>query len=135
MGEFSISPEIVQSGAETLGAASEEIYRAMNTLAEASGKLEGTAEAGGFAGIAECVQAVQLWESDYIAVHRADIEDAALCAAVSAASSEEVDTYVSSMFSEYADSYFPEGRTTPAPERPAPDPSTQMPRGGESVAV
>jgi hypothetical protein len=54
---------------------------------------------------------------------------------VSAASSEEVDNYVSSMFDQYTDSYFPEGRDSPAPVRPDPDPSSQMPRGGENVAV
>jgi hypothetical protein len=135
VGEFSITPEVVQSGAETLGVASEAIYEAMNTLANDSGTLEGSAEAAGFTGIAECIKAAQVWESDYIAVHRADIEDAATAAAISAASSEEVDYYASSMFEQYAGSYFPEGRTSPAPERPLLDPSSQMPRGGESVAV
>lgn len=135
VGEFSISPEEVESGATTLFAASETIYTAMKVLADESSKLEGSAEAAGFTGIAECVQAAQVWESDYIAVHRADIEDAAMSAAVSAASSEEVDNYVSSMFDQYADSYFEDGRKSPAPVRPDPESSSQMPRGGESVAV
>lgn len=135
MGEFSISPEEVASGARTLFAASEAIYEAMKILSDDTSKLENSAEAAAFSGIAECVQAAQLWDSDYIAVHRADIEDAAMAAAVSAASSEEVDGHVSSMFDQYADTYFPDGRSVPAPVRPAPDPSAQMPRDGESVAV
>lgn len=135
MGEFSITAEQVRSGAETLFLVSEEIYNAMNTLAQVSDPLDCSAEAAGFAGIAECIQAVQIWESDYITVHRADIEDAAMSAAVSAASTEEVDGYVSSMFDQYADSYFPEGRNVPAPVRPDAEASSLMPRDGESVAV
>lgn len=135
MSEFSITAEAVRSGAETLFAASEAIYTSMNTLSEKSDELQGSIEAAGFTGIAECLQASQVWESDYIAVHRADIEDAAMSAAVSAESSEEVDNYVSSMFDQYADSYFPDGRTVPVPERPGPDPSAQMPLGGERMAV
>lgn len=134
MSEFSISPEEVSAGAEVLFAASEALYDAMKILADESDKLDGSAEAAGFPGIAECLQAAQVWESDYIPTHRADIEDAAMSAAVSAASSEEVDNYVSSMFDAYADSYS-EGRNAPAPVRPDPDPSAQLSRGGESVAV
>jgi hypothetical protein len=135
MGEFSITAESIETGARTLFTASELIYGAMSTLSKDMGSLEGSAEAAGFSGIAECVQASQIWESDYIAVHRADIEDAAMSAAVSAASSEEVDNYVSSMFDQHTDTYFPEGRDSPVPVRPDPDPSSQMPRGSESVAV
>lgn len=135
MSEFSISPEEVSAGAEVLFAASDALYAAMKVLADESGKLDGSAEVAGFSGIAECLQAAQVWESDYIPAHRADIEDAAMSAAVSAASSEEVDNYVSSMFDQYADSYFEDGRESPAPVRPDPNPSSQMPRGGESVAV
>lgn len=135
MSEFSISGDEVRSGAEDLFASSDAIYGAMNTLAEESDKLDGSPEAAGFAGIAEALQAARLWESDYIAVHRADIEDTAMFAAVCAESTEEVDGYTAAMFDQYADAYFPEGRTSPAPERPGPDPSDQMPRGGESVAV
>lgn len=135
VGDFSISADQVRVGVELLFAASEAIYAAMNTLAADTGGLEGSAEAVAFSGIAECVQAAQLWESEYIALHRLDIEDAAMSAAVSAESSEEVDSYVSSMFDQYAGSYFPDGRTVPAPERPAPAPSVVMPRDGESVAM
>jgi hypothetical protein len=135
MGEFSITAESVETGAKALFTASESIYEAMSTLSSQAGELEGSAEAGGFTGVAECVQAAQIWESNYVAVHRADIEDAAMSAAVSASSSEEVDGYVSSMFDQYSDSYFPEGRNFPAPVRPDPDPSVRMARDGESVAV
>ncbi|MEU6860396.1 hypothetical protein AB0B28_16185 [Glycomyces sp. NPDC046736] len=135
MGDFSISADQVRAGVELLFSASEAIYNAMNSLASDTGGLEGSAEAAAFAGIAECIQASQIWESEYIALHRLDIEDAAMSAAVSAESSEEVDTYVSSMFDQYADSYFPDGRNAPAPERPAPNPSVVMPRDGESVAM
>ncbi|THV40638.1 hypothetical protein [Glycomyces buryatensis] len=135
MSEFNIEPEAVRAGAEAMFAASEAIYEAMNTLVQESSPLEGSAEAVEFVGIAECVQAVQVWETDYIAVHRADIEDLAMSAAISAETSAEADGDISSAFDQYADSYFPDGRTAPAPERPAPDPSTQMPVNGESVAV
>jgi hypothetical protein len=133
LSEFSITPEMVRSGAQTLFTASEEIYSAMRALADDSDGLEGGAETAGFTGIAEALKASRLWESDYIAAHRADIEDTAMLAAVSAESSEEVDGHVASAFDRYADSYFPEGRTAPAPERPAP--AAHAPRGGESVAV
>lgn len=133
MSEFGITPDMVRSGAQTLFTASEEIYGAMRTLAEDSGGLEGGAETVGFTGIAEALKASRRWESDYIAAHRADIEDMAMLAAVSAESGEEVDGHVASLFDEYADSYFPEGRTVPAPERPAP--AAPAPRDGASVAV
>lgn len=135
MGKFSIDAESVRSGAEILFAASDLIYEAMNTLATDTAKIAGGAESDGFVGIAECVEAAQLWDAKYIAVHRADIEDAAMSAAVSAESSEEVDYVTASMFEQYAENYFENGRNSPTPERPAPDPSAQMPRDGESAAM
>ncbi|WP_100448054.1 hypothetical protein [Glycomyces xiaoerkulensis] len=133
MSDFSIRPEEVRSGATALFDASEAIYEAMNTLAEDSSALEGTPEATEFTGIAECLKAAEVWESDYIAVHRADIEETAKFAAVCAETGEEVDDYGATMFDQYADVYL-DDRTAPSPERPGPDPAAQIPRG-ESLAV
>ncbi|RRR99131.1 hypothetical protein [Glycomyces terrestris] len=134
MSEFSISPEHVRAGAQALFAVSEAIYESMKLVADDTAKLDGTVEAAGFTGISECIEASRAWEGDCIAVHRADIEELAMNAAVCAETSQEVDGDVSSAFGQYTDAYFPDGRTAPAPERPGPDPSAQLPRG-ERVAV
>lgn len=134
MSGFSIDPEVVRTGTDALFDASDQIYDAMNKLAGESDKLEGSPEAAGFTGIAECLEASQVWETKYIAVLRADIEDTAMLAAVCLESNEDVDSLISSTFEQYADEYY-DGRTSPVPERPGPDPSAQMPRDGESVVV
>ncbi|MCH7232973.1 hypothetical protein L0U85_19250 [Glycomyces sp. L485] len=139
MSEFSIEPEEVRGAAETMFEVSDEIYEKMRTVGDAAAALEGSADTVEFTGIAEVLQASEIWECDYIATHRADIEDLAEFLTVHAETSIENDKYVASMFDRYATSddfpFDPDYRTAPPAERPAPDPADQMPRGGESLAV
>lgn len=124
-------PELITQASKSMFASSETLYDAVKKVADDAGGLE----PGEFTGIAEVVEAANLWMNDFIANHRCDIEDLAMFLAVHAETMVETDDYTASQFEQYADQFTDARGTAPAPVRPGPDPEDRMPVDGYSVAV